>query len=217
MVEEKTAPSNQNEAAETTGLLSGEELERQRNENEEVDDDRTVDHNASANQLPPRSCLYSMFMVFSAFAALMSGVMLIAQFASIALVREGSMYLQDLLHIYLMLFSIMFILSELQIKFFLDRVPAFKNWFHRGFLYSFVGVSAMEESYAALGQGYPELPGLPEYVVSAILKIISVTMTAVGVLYMIMGLLCMRGLWERVQAKYDRQVQEALATATLAV
>lgn len=163
-----------------------------------------------ANHGPRTSLLYKLFMVISATATLTSSLILVSQVASL-IVLQG-LFIQHVLRIYLIVFSLMFILAELQVQFFLDRATYFKNWFHRGFLYTFVAVISMEESKAALGQAYPKYPNSVELVLSNLLMVASVAMFSLGLLYMVMGIFCLRGVWEDLQNKYRRQAMEPTAT-----
>lgn len=149
-------------------------------------------------------------MLISAFASFVSGLMLLTQ--GMTFVILSSNWIQVILRVYVITFCVMFILAELQVQYFLKHVQAFKNWFHRGFLYSFMGVISMEESVASLGQQFPELPGFMEYMVSLLLRICSIAMFAIGVLYMLMGVLCLRGVWETMQERHNIQMQRTIAT-----
>lgn len=67
---------------------------------------------------------------------------------------------------------------------------------------SFEGV---EMSYAALAENHSSSPTL---FVSMTLRIVSYMMVGIGCVYMIMGLLCLKGVAERTQLRYDEQVAE---------
>jgi hypothetical protein len=85
---------------------------------------------------------------------------------------------------------------------------AYRNWFYRGFQYTFVGVIGLEEAFATLGHRYPDSPGLAQVIVSILLKSSASGMFAIGILYMLMRLLFLNKLWERVDASYQQEIEE---------
>ena len=194
-----TTPAAKGGATETTGLMS------------------VVDKNGNADRseihevynLPPRSWGYSLFVIFSSLCVLVTGMMVLAQVTNLAFLGNANKggIIQDVLRVYTLLFCVMFILSELRFEQFLKLVPPLKNWFYRGFLYSFVGVIGVEESYAALAEEYPQIPGLKEQTASLFLKITSYAMFSIGILYMAMGLLCLKGVMEKLKNNYEEQVK----------
>jgi hypothetical protein len=103
----------------------------------------------------------------------------------------------------------MFILAELQFERFLKLVPPMNNWIYRGFLYSFVGIIGVEQSYAALAEEYPKMPSIQEELASLFLRVTSYAMFVVGFLYIAMGLLCLKGVWEKLKDSYNEQVNRA--------
>ena len=146
-----------------------------------------------------------MFSVIGALAVLIAGLEILAQVLTFAILKKGNI-IQIVLRAYILLFSVFFILAELRIEVFLRFVPSLHNWINRGFLYTFVGVIGVEESYASLAEQYPELPGLKEELTSIFLKMVSIAMISIGVLYMILGILCMKSVYEKVRARYQEQV-----------
>jgi hypothetical protein len=186
-------------ATETTGLVSAIESH----------DDMAGIHE-DYNLPPPRSWVYCLFVIFSSFAVLISGMMALSQIVNLAILSSTrGEIIQDILRVYILLFCAMFILSELQFEQFLKLVPLMKNWIYRGFLYSFVGIIGVEESYAALAEEYPNLPSFREEMASLFLKITSYAIFTVGLLYMVMGLLCLKGVWERLKDNYNEQVNRS--------
>jgi hypothetical protein len=150
--------------------------------------------------------LLRFFALVSLSAAVASALLLLSQVASVIVFANlGS--IQLLLRAYVAIFCAMFLLSELHVEFFLDRAPSFKRWFQRGFLYTWVGVMGMEESVAALGQAYPEYPDAASVVISAVLRASSLAVFAVGLLYMLMSICCLRSVWENLQRRQRQQQQ----------
>lgn len=165
-----------------------------------------VHHEEEEDERPRKPIMYRFFAAFSGFAAIVSLSMLALQVASGFVIR--GVFAQYLLRVYVGLFCAMFALAEFQADFFLRRAPAFASWFQRGFLYTLIGAVVIEESFATIGQAYPEYPSVELHVVAVGLRVLSTAMFAVGVLYMIMGVFCLRGVWENVQERYREEVAE---------
>jgi hypothetical protein len=193
--EQKPAPGA---TTETTSLISG-----------VVSDDADRIHEYY-NLPPPKSCLYTVFVIFSALAVLVTGMMVLSQILNVAILESTKgVIIQQILRVYVLVFCTMFILAELQFEQFLRLVPPMKNWIYRGFLYSFVGIIGIEESYAALAEEYPNKPNIQEEMASLFLRITSYAMFAIGFLYIAMGLLCLKGVWEKLKDSYTEQVKRS--------
>lgn len=162
----------------------------------------------SALLLPRKSTAYRGFAVISGLAVFISAVMLCAQIATLAILRGISV--EHLLRFYMIAFCVMFILAELRIESFLELLPSFNNWVYRGFLYSFIGVIGGEMSKAMLADIPPKSLGLPERSASLLLTITSYSMVFIGVLYMLMGVCCLHGVWEKIKKGYDEEIDKAI-------
>jgi len=172
-----------------------------------------VDRPASSR--PEKSFIYKVFAVISSAACLFSAVMLLTQISSYMIIRGN--VIQHVLRVYLIVFCLCFILAELQFGFFYRILPAFANWFHRGFLYTFVGVISMEQAIAALGLTYPNVPSVLDQAHSLVLQICSIVLFSVGVIYMVMGVFCLRGVWEEMQETYRIRVEQRAAATSIDV
>jgi len=163
-----------------------------------------------------KSILFKVFAAFSGLASVVSLLMLLAQIASFALFDKPN-FIEGVLRVYVTAFCIFFVLSELQCNWFLSRTPAFASWFHRGFLYTLIGVIGMEQAFATIGKAYPDVPApLMVAFESLLLRICSVTMFGIGVVYMLMGVLCLKGVWEEMQVKYRIRLEEEEHRSTAA-
>jgi len=199
----------QPEPTETTGLLPAGEGEGVAGGAERRDEEQE-------EQRPHKPCGYRFFMVFSGTATVVSLLMFGTQIAS-CLVIPNEHFVQYLLRVYVMVLCVAFVLAECQVGFFLRRVPAFASWFHRGFLYSLVGVVVMEESFATIGQAFPQLPTAEFHLVSVLLQVVSTAMFSIGVLYMVMGIFCLKGVWEDLQERYREEIEDAAQLQASAV
>lgn len=168
--------------------------------------------NASVSpQLPRRSCLFRTFLLIRIISTIITTVFVLSQVGLWALVP--GIAVQKILRAYLILFGIMLVAAEWNVKVLPDFLSpsnneAYKNWFYRGFQYSFIGVIGLEESYATLGHNYPDNPGWSQVAVAALLKGSAIAIIAMGVLYMAMRLLFLNKLWERADARYRQELEE---------
>jgi hypothetical protein len=137
-------------------------------------------------------------------------MMILSQILNIAILESTKgVIIQYILRFYVLVFCTMFLLAELQFEQFLRLVPPMNNWIYRGFLYSFVGIIGIEQSYAALAEEYPQMPKLQEEMAALLLRITSYAMFVVGLLYIVMGLLCLKGVWEKLKDSYNEQIKRS--------
>ncbi|EEC49571.1 predicted protein [Phaeodactylum tricornutum CCAP 1055/1] len=184
---------------ETTGLLSGQTKQPS----------HAVEANYSGEDLNPQSLGYKIFTVISTVAIIVAVLEILAQ--SITFAIHGGVFVQHILRFYILFFCILFICAELQLQTVTSYVPFLKSWIYRGFLYTFVGVIGVEESYATLAQTYPEIPGVKEQAASLFLKIVSITMLSFGVLYMAMSILCLHGVFDKMQSRGQEKYAEHMS------
>jgi hypothetical protein len=118
-----------------------------------------------------------------------------------------------ILRIYIIIFCTFFILVEARLPF-LKRLTAL-NWTLRGFLYSFIGIIGMEQDLAIKVEDYASSPKSsilgPDYITMFASLFMSLTtwlMISVGIIYMILGMACMQGLYERMENEHREKVLE---------
>ena len=161
--------------------------------------------------MPPRSCLFRTFLLIRIVTSVVTLVFLLSQIGLWVLVP--GIAIQKILRSYVILFCIILMAAEWDLKVLPDFLSpsnneAYKNWFYRGFQYSFIAVIGLEESYATLGHSYPDNPGWDQVLVADLLKGSAFAMFGMGVLYMAMRILFLNKLWEHVDARYQQQLEE---------
>lgn len=104
---------------------------------------------------------------------------------------------------------------------FIKNASLLQSYVPRGFLYSFVGLIGMEESYAVFVQGLKAEHGRsPEYDEvhisweTLLIKGSSLAMVVLGCAYMILGAFCMQGVRENLR-KNHREAMERYRVAKL--
>jgi hypothetical protein len=161
-------------------------------------------------QQPRRSCLFRTFLLIRFVSTLITLAFLVSQIGLWVLVP--GLVVQKILRSYIIAICIILLAAEWEVKILPDFLSpsnneAYKNWFYRGFQYSFIGVIGLEESYATLGHNYPDYPGMEQIAVADLLRGSSFGMFGMGVLYMIMRILFLHKLWEHVDAGYHQQLE----------
>ncbi|GAX26264.1 hypothetical protein FisN_16Lh093 [Fistulifera solaris] len=152
---------------------------------------------------PRRSCALRSFTILSSIAIVVSAVLLGAQMAAMAVFHF--LFMPNVLRLYIVAFCIILILTELRIK---ALVPTtYDNWVYRGFLYSFIGLIGVVMAEA--NEVEERSLETRQMIVHLIMLGASYAMFALGVIYMSMGLCCLRDLLERMRADYDADVDRA--------
>lgn len=156
---------------------------------------------------PRRSCALRSFKIISSFAILVSAVLLGTQIVAIALFRLW--FMPNILRLYISAFCIILILTELRIESLVRNVPTYNNWVYRGFLYSFIGLIGVIMAEANEIEEVPESLETRQMIVHLIMLGASYSMFALGIVYMLMGICCLHGVWERMKAGYDAEMDRA--------
>ena len=167
-------------------------------------------------ELPEKTCGHQAFVIISGLATLVAGIMLCAQIFMLV-IMDSIISIDGLLAVYLMAFCVMFILAELGIGPFLKLLPSFNNWVYRGFLYSFVGVISGEMSKALLADLRPNSFAIPARIVSVLLGLTCYAMVVVGLLYMLMGICCLHGVWDAIKKGYDEEIDNMTEESSIHV
>lgn len=165
---------------------------------------------------PQRTIPHLLFDIVRYLAIFASGAMLFQQFLPIiGLDKEEITGLQYFVRVYLIIFCVSFILLESRIPL-LKRLtfPAHDNWILRGFMYTFIGIIGMEQDVAIkvedIASGTTNILG-PDYgnlFASLLVAITTWIMVGVGVLYMILGVMCLQQWYERLEKEYQKKVEE---------
>lgn len=149
-------------------------------------------------------------------AIIASFMMFAMQIVPLVILGHESTWLQIAVRSYLAIFCLSFILTESRIPFLQKIASPHNNWVLRGFFYSFIGLIGMEQDLAvkvediAAGTGTSSVLG-PDYGTLFATLFMSITtwiMIGVGIIYTILGLLCMQGRYERLEKGYREKVKE---------
>ena len=170
----------------------------------------------SSSDGPQKTIPHFLFDIVRYLAIFASGAMLFMQILPIVVLPKDEITgLQYFVRVYLIIFCASFILLESRIPL-LRRLsfPAHDNWILRGFMYTFIGIIGMEQDVAIkvedIASGTANILG-PDYgtlFASLFFAITTWIMVGVGVLYMILGTMCLQKWYERLEREYQDKVGE---------
>ena len=164
-------------------------------------------------------CLY-LFHLLEGVAVATALCLLATQVIPLCFVKASSLAhqfgLSLVLKVYISLFCVLFIITELNLPIPLVRSsPLLQTYLSRGFLYSFLGLICVEESYSERVKDILN-HGKDEFHVgwlAIFMQITSWFMLAIGVLYMLLGLCCLKRVRDRMKEREIeawREYREAL-------
>jgi len=153
---------------------------------------------------PKRSVCHSFFITVQ-IAAILANISMIA-IQIVPLILGKLKVLDIVLRCYFGLFSLFFIISELELS-----SAGAGNWIIRGFLYTFLGVVAMEQQTAIQESKF--IPkdywtGPTGVWMSLVLKIATLWIIGIGCLYFFLGLCCMKQVRNRCRDNYQGRRRE---------
>jgi len=119
-------------------------------------------------------------------------------------------------------FSFVFLLAEFEVSCLKSKF--FQNWISRGFLYTFLGVVAIEQRYAMIADGSIhdlETEKLPIFYfnvewASFFIEISSWWMIGMGSVYFLLGICCMKVIRNRCREQYKNKWKRYMETHTSA-
>eukprot|EP00565_Helicotheca_tamesis_P009205 CAMPEP_0185732896 /NCGR_PEP_ID=MMETSP1171-20130828/17863_1 /TAXON_ID=374046 /ORGANISM="Helicotheca tamensis, Strain CCMP826" /LENGTH=318 /DNA_ID=CAMNT_0028402499 /DNA_START=138 /DNA_END=1094 /DNA_ORIENTATION=+ len=180
--------------------------------------------NNSSNNKPPRKpfCL-SLFTVLSIIAVLSNLLFLACQIIPLFYLHYNTeddletIILQYVLRIYLAILTLYFILGECEVPLaFIQHSQSLQNWMSRGFLYTFLAMLGMQQSSSSSSAAESENGANEDVVTSSWLMqelklpiMISEWMLfGVGVLYMLLGICCMKRVKDRLRNAHREEWEE---------
>lgn len=155
---------------------------------------------------PRRSCGLRIFFFIESCAALTWLGLLICQLFPLVIVMADKVRHMDtidlVLKVYVSIFACLFILVEYDPPMisFIQHSQFLQSYVSRGFLYSFIGVVCLEESYSEIVNDMI-LTQHPGHIMAGFAPFVQISAwcaCALGVLYLCMGLLCLKRLRDRL-------------------
>lgn len=166
-----------------------------------------------------RACCHSVFIAISTFSGFSLVCLFCSQFAPLLFLSLRG--LQLALRCYIGFFALLLILVEFDAPFsFLTDSEAITNWVSRGILHSFLGLINQEESVTvvqAAVESYNITGEVDDFenaklTGARIFQFFQLTtswmMVASGLVYVMMGLLCLDNLKEKYEAQYKSDLEQ---------
>ena len=159
----------------------------------------------------PSTC-FIFFRIHGIICTTSLGIMALAQF--LPLPHNQPFIYITLLRFYVLLGSCVGIVVELDIsEWFLENaVPLLDNWCIRGAFYLLLGLVATGESSVSLkdfSNGFIKvLSSIGEHFVSMLLWISASGLIISGFVYIILGLFCLKGCKDRIDAEHEKHIEE---------
>lgn len=116
---------------------------------------------------------------------------------------------EGILRCYVIAMSICGILVELELTQFIRESAILRVWITRGLFYSLIGIIAMVENDTEGGGKNLNVPGADELLL--FIEIMAYVQAGVGVLYYVMGILCVQMLKNKEYADFERRGREIKA------
>jgi len=145
---------------------------------------------------------YIILMLSTVFIALCMGISQI-----LPLFRTEVHGLELAVRCYMTLFSLVIVAVELELVF--HQSTLFNNWIAKGIIYSFLGLVGMEEARTVSEDIHLKHPDSQSiYFTLLFISASSWVFVAVGMLYFLLGIFCMKGVRDRIRENYKQKVDE---------
>ena len=157
---------------------------------------------------PRRSILHRLFIAIRTVTVISAILMAASQFVGIYFQSLDA--LKSVLRGYMIAFSLIVAFNELEFTSLVRNSAVLRNWISRGFLYTFVGVLGLVEYEADMTSNLSDLSGKNRAL--RFIRVSAWIMVSVGILYTMMGALCLQLIANRVQEDYKKRVEQAKVT-----
>lgn len=156
---------------------------------------------------PQKNCCHILFDFVRYLTILTSSIKLAMQSVPLLMLRTDMTWLQLAVRSYLAIFYVIFILIESH----LVRGLSHSNWILHGFLYTFIAFIGMEEDLVEdIADGSSDVfgPNISKLFAMLFVSITSWIMVFVGILYTILGLLCLQKWYEKMEDQHNEKRKE---------
>lgn len=162
-------------------------------------------------EMPRPNCLMGIFKFIETVGVVGSLALMTSQVIPLIVIPWDEIGLASLcLKIYVSLFCILFLLVEVDAPVSFLRNAAFlQTYFSRGFLYSFIGLSALEEAYSERVDDMIAHQKDQFHVswLSLFMQVSSWVMLVLGCIYMLFGLCCLKVLRDKLYRNHKEKWQ----------
>mmetsp|Transcript_33541 Transcript_33541/g.50012 ORF Transcript_33541/g.50012 Transcript_33541/m.50012 type:complete len:348 (-) Transcript_33541:208-1251(-) len=166
------------------------------------------------NTTKRKPCCLSLFSLLTFVAVLSNLLFLSCQIAPLFLIYKHiqdddtiyAIILRYGLRVYLSIISLFFIVAECEAPLsFVQKSQSFRNWFSRGFLYTFVSMVGMQQSTTLPSYSNNGADDVSWQIQALVLTIVvsEWIMFGVGCMYMLLGICCMNRLKKRLREEFE--------------
>eukprot|EP00568_Trieres_chinensis_P000269 CAMPEP_0183308508 /NCGR_PEP_ID=MMETSP0160_2-20130417/22296_1 /TAXON_ID=2839 ORGANISM="Odontella Sinensis, Strain Grunow 1884" /NCGR_SAMPLE_ID=MMETSP0160_2 /ASSEMBLY_ACC=CAM_ASM_000250 /LENGTH=205 /DNA_ID=CAMNT_0025472361 /DNA_START=91 /DNA_END=708 /DNA_ORIENTATION=- len=156
-----------------------------------------------------------IFFVFIGFLAVLANLaMFVSQILPFILIGGKMQILDGLLRAFMLVFSIIFLLCEIEIPFMTTNIVSMQDWVTRGIMYVFLGLVTAQEQKGI--QVVTVVKGKKKFHMSAqatllFIKISAWAMVAIGVVYFLMGICRLKKVRDSKKTPEESKTQEEVA------
>ncbi len=155
--------------------------------------------------------LHRCFVLISFVVSVTAFLMGLGQFIGIAYLHVGP--IQYVMRIYVIILCVLTIFNELEFTILTRDSALLKYWISRGLFYGFIGVLGLEENNVT-----PTAENSSAFGRTAALRFVKVVawmMVSCGIIYFLMGLLCLQLVSNRLRQDYTQRVERSRETRRL--
>ena len=163
--------------------------------------------------LPRRNCCHGLFIVLNIIAVAACLCMILSEALPLFFIEMK--LLQIILRCYITFFCLIFIVAELELPLpFVGSSQSLHNFISKGFNFTFVAIVGLEQAQADLVEETVKHRNADPMGIewswfhALFVEIPAYIMLGTGILYMIMGLLCLRPVRDRCREDYARRMEE---------
>jgi multisubunit Na+/H+ antiporter MnhC subunit len=157
---------------------------------------------------PSRKCLHQIFIFISRITTLSAMLMLISQFLGIYFRQEGP--IQYVIRIYVMVLCVIVMFNELEFTKMVRESAMLRIWITRGAIYAFIGILGLEEAESSPTTSHKDSAGRDQAL--TFVMVIAWIMIGLGVLYFVMGVLCLQLVLNRLREEYQERLERSNET-----
>lgn len=170
--------------------------------------DASEDEIRDRTRKPKRNVILAAFNFLEGFGIVASSCLLFTQLIPLFVASSSHNITDIVLKFYISIFCILFILIEYDAPIpFLKNSKILQVYFSRGFIYSFLGVSALQESYSERVKDMANHEHDTFYFswLGLFMQVSSWMMFALGAIYMLFSLCCLKRLRDKLTDDHRRK------------
>lgn len=159
------------------------------------------------------TCCHSFFLLIQTYSSFSLLFLLICQIPPLFFLKIGGLELA--LRVYISFFALILLLVEVEAPYFSNTSGFMDNWLTRGILHSFLGLINEEQAAVVIGSQQSFLKKHPGSEISELLalfdlfiQITSYMLVISGCIYVLMWMLCLRGVKRNCQAKHAEAIEK---------